>query len=51
MKKITAQSARNTNECVELILRGAKKRRKLAYARACDINSNAGIKANLSVVK
>ena len=51
MKKITAQSSSNINECVELILRGASKRRRLAYAKACEINSNAGIKANLSVVK
>ncbi len=48
-KKLTP----TTNRCssVELILRGAKKRRVLAYANANEINSDAGIKANLSAVK
>lgn len=51
IKMIAAQSHKNTNECVELILRGAKKRRRLAYDKASGINSDAGIKANISVVK
>ena len=50
VKKITTP-ANNRCECVELILRGAKKRRTLAYANANTINSDAGIKANLSAVK
>ncbi len=50
LKKLTTPSY-NRCECVELILRGAKKRRTLAYANACAINSDAGIKANLSAVK
>ena len=50
IKKITTPS--NTRcECVDLILRGAKKRRMLAYSNANTINSDAGIKANLSAVK
>lgn len=50
LKKITTPS-NNRCESVELILRGARKRRSLAYSNACEINSNAGIKANLSAVK
>ena len=50
MKKITTPSD-NRCESVELILRGAKKRRTLAYANAAEVNSNAGIKANLRAVK
>lgn len=50
MKKILTPS-NNQSECVILILRGAKKRRSLAYANAASVNSDAGIKANLSVVK
>ena len=50
LKKITTPS-NNRNECVELILRGAKKRRTLAYGNANMINSESGIKANLSAVK
>ena len=50
LKKITTPSS-NRCESVELILRGAKKRRAMAYANAAAVNSNAGIKANLRVVK
>ena len=50
IKKITTPS-NNKSGCVELILRGAKKRRTLAYANANMINSDAGIKANLRAVK
>lgn len=50
LKKITTPS-NNRCESVELILRGARKRRSLAYSNACEINSDAGIKANLSAVK
>ena len=50
LKKITTPS-NNKSECVELILRGAKKRRSLAYANANMINSDAGIKANIRIVK
>ncbi len=50
IKKITTPS-NNKSGCVELILRGAKKRRSLAYANANMINSDAGIKANLRAVK
>ncbi len=50
MKKITTPSY-NKCESVELILRGAKKRRALAYSSAAEINSNAGIKANLKAIK
>lgn len=50
LKKITTPS-NNRCESVELILRGAKKRRALAYSNAALINSDAGIKANLAVVK
>ena len=50
LKKITTPST-NRCESVELILRGAKKRRTLAYANANMVNSDAGIKANLSAVK
>lgn len=50
IKKLTTPT-NNRCESVELILRGAKKRRVLAYANANEINSDAGIKANLSAVK
>ena len=50
MKKITTPSY-NRCESVELILRGAKKRRTLAYANAMEVNSAAGVKANLRAVK
>jgi len=50
IKKISAPS-NNRCECVEIILRGAKKRRLMAYSNANMINSDAGIKANLSAVK
>jgi hypothetical protein len=50
IKKLTTPS-NNRCESVELILRGAKKRRMLAYANANEINSDAGIKANIVAVK
>ena len=50
LKKITTQSTSN-NECVEIILRGARKRRRMAYDQALRINSEAGIRAKLSVIK
>ena len=50
MKKITTPSL-NRSESVELILRGAKKRRAMAYSVAAEVNSNAGVKANLRAVK
>lgn len=50
MKKITTPSC-NRSESVELILRGAKKRRVLAYSIAAEVNSEAGVKANLRAVK
>ncbi len=50
IKRITAPSV-NKSGCVECILRGAKKRRSLAYSNASAINSDAGIKANLRAVK
>lgn len=50
LKKITTPS-HNRCQSVELILRGAKKRRTLAYANAAMVNSDAGIKANLRAVK
>lgn len=50
IRKITTPSD-NKSGCVELILRGARKRRMLAYAIASEINSDAGIKANLRAVK
>ena len=50
IKKITTPSSSRCDS-VELKLRGAKKRRVLAYGNANMINSDAGIKANLSAVK
>lgn len=50
MKKITTPSL-NRCESVELILRGAKKRRIMAYSIAAEVNSNAGVKTNLRAVK
>ncbi|MBO6181923.1 hypothetical protein IJ674_03580 [bacterium] len=50
MKKITTPSY-NRCQSVELILRGAKKRRVMAYSLASEVNSNAGVKANLRAVK
>ena len=49
MKKITTPSY-NRCKSVELILRGAKKRRMMAYSIAAEVNSNAGVKTNLRVV-
>ena len=51
MIKKLATPSHNRCESVELILRGAKKRRTLAYANAAVVNSEAGIKANLRAVK
>ena len=50
LKKITTPS-NNRCESVELILRGAKKRRMMAYSIAAEVNSNAGVKTNLRAVK
>lgn len=50
LKKITTPN-NSRSESVELILRGAKKRRTLAYTNANTVNSDAGIKANLSAVR
>jgi len=50
IKKITTPTSSRC-ESVELILRGAKKRRTLAYSNASMINSESGIRANLAVVK
>jgi len=50
MRKITTPSY-NRCQSVELILRGAKKRRAMAYSLAAEVNSNAGVKANLRAVK
>ena len=50
MKKITTPSY-NRCKSVELILRGAKKRRALAYANAAEVNTAAGMKTNLRAVK
>ena len=50
MKKITTPS-HNRCQSVELILRGAKKRRAMAYATAASVNSDAGIRANLRAVE
>lgn len=50
MKKITTPSC-NKSESVELILRGAKKRRMLAYSTAAEVNSQAGVRVNLRAVK
>ena len=50
IKRITTPSD-NRSESVELILRGAKKRRTMAYANAAYVNSTAGVKTNLRAVK
>ena len=50
IKKITTPS-HNRCESVELILRGAKRRRSIAYANAAEVNSSAGVKTNLRAVK
>ncbi len=50
IKKITTPSY-NRCESVELILRGAKKRRAMAYANAATVNSTAGVRTNLRAVK
>lgn len=50
MKKITTPSYSRC-QSVELILRGAKKRRAMAYSLAAEVNSDAGVKANLRAVK
>ena len=50
MEKITTPS-HNRCSSVELILRGAKKRRMMAYSIAAEVNSNTGVKTNLRAVK
>lgn len=40
----------NRNQGVMLILRGAKKRRMMAYANAAEVNSSSGMKINLRAV-
>lgn len=50
LKKIMTPS-NNRSESVLLILRGAKRRRAIAYANAAEVNSISGVKANLRAVK
>ena len=50
LKKIV-KPACNVCGSVEYILRGARKRRSMAMAKAREINADAGIKAKLAVVK
>ena len=50
MKKITTPSC-NKSECVELILRGAKKRRSSAMANARRMNAEVGVQSKLVAVK
>ena len=50
IKKITTPND-NRSQSVEFILRGAKKRRMMAYENANMINSDAGIQANIRAVK
>lgn len=50
LKKINQPSC-NRSESVDFILRGAKRRRQMALMNAKEINSDAGIRANLSAVK
>ena len=50
LKKIVSPSC-NVCDSVEFILRGARKRRNMAVTTAKTINSDAGIKTGLSVVK
>ena len=51
MIKKSTTPATNRCESVELILRGAKKRRIMAYANANTINARVGFKPNLTAVK
>ncbi len=50
IQKIMTPSS-NRSESVWLILRGAKKRRAIAYSNAAEVNSNSGVRANLRAVK
>ena len=50
IKKIYQPSC-NISECVEYIMRGAKKRRHMALVNANAINANAGIQARPWAVK
>ncbi|MBP3924597.1 hypothetical protein J6E39_05085 [bacterium] len=50
LKKLLTPSC-NVAESVELILRGAKRRRSMAMANAKMINADAGIQARLHAVK
>ena len=49
LKKILSPSC-NICDSVEFILRGARKRRRLALSSARDINADAGIKTGLRAI-
>ncbi len=50
LKKIQ-KPASNTLNCVELMLKGAKKRRKLANAAINSLNSQLGFMPNIKIIK
>ena len=50
LKKISSPSS-NICDSVELILRGARKRRSMAIIAARNISSESGIKATFGIVK
>ncbi len=50
LKKLT-RPANNSLECVDLMLKGAKKRRRLASAAINSANTNLGFAPNIMLVK
>lgn len=51
MLKKLAKSSNNSLECVDMMLKGALKRRRLASSVINGNNSQAGLKPNIMVVK
>lgn len=51
MLKKLEKPSNNSLECVELMLHGAKKRRKLAQSAINSMNSQLGFMPNLMVIK
>ena len=45
------QPSDNISDSVEFVLRGARKRRSMALMQAKEVNSSAGIRANLVALK
>ena len=51
MLRKETKASDNISNCVNMILKGAKKRRSYAVAAVKNLNSDMGMGANISVVK